>query len=200
MALRPVIGDRHLPEADPGDHAANEARLLGKAQQRVERAPAHQAEIAGIERDLDLGQLRQQPVEDLGRAPLERGLAGARAPDRIDHVGLLPLHFLDHLRQQLRRVLKVGVDDQDPLARAQVEARGQSELVAVIARQVDGDQPRIGDGELAHDLPAAVARAVVDQDDLIIVPGDRRGGLGDAGVELGEAGLLIVAGDDDGKR
>ena len=76
-ALLPVVGERHLPEADPGDHAADEPRLLGHRQQRVERAAAHQPEIAGVERNVDLGRARQQPVEAVRGGALERGLAGA---------------------------------------------------------------------------------------------------------------------------
>ena len=183
MALGAVVDDRHLPEADPGDHAADEARLLGQRQQGVERAPAHQPEIAGVERDLDLGEAREQAVEELGGAALEGGLAGAGAAHRIDDVGLPPLHLGDHLGEQFGRILEVGVDDQDALARAQIEAGGQRELVAVIARQVDRDQARIALGQRLHHRPAAVARAVVDQHDLIILAGHRRGRLARAGRE-----------------
>ena len=153
--LGPVVGDRHLPEADPGDHAADEARLLGQAQQRVERAAAHQPEVAGVDRDVDVGELGEQPVEALGGRLLEHGLAGAGAAHGIDDVGLARLHLGDHLGEQLGRVLQIGVDDQDALARAQVEPGGQRELVAVVARQVDRDQPRVRRRQLSHHLPAA---------------------------------------------
>src|SRR6476620_6242060 len=74
MALGTVVDDRYLAEADPGDHAADEACLLGQAQQRIERAPAHQAEVARVERDLDLGEAGERAVEELRGAALERGL------------------------------------------------------------------------------------------------------------------------------
>ena len=85
----------------------------------------------------------EDAVEELGGAALERGLAGAGAADGIDDVGLLPVHLRHHVAEQFRRVLQVGVDDQDALADAQIEPGGQRELVAVIARQVDRDQARV---------------------------------------------------------
>src|SRR3546814_6137740 len=51
MALGAVVRERHLAEADPRHHPADEARLFGQRQQGIERAAAHQPEITGIERD-----------------------------------------------------------------------------------------------------------------------------------------------------
>src|SRR3546814_5525562 len=50
MALGAVVRERHLAEADPRHHPADEARLFGQRQQGIERAAAHQPEITGIER------------------------------------------------------------------------------------------------------------------------------------------------------
>ena len=141
--LLPVVGERHLAEADPRDHAADEARLLRHGEQRIERAAAHQPEVAGVERDVDLGRARQQPVEAVRRCALERSLAGAALAHAIDDVGVLLAHRLEHRRQQLGRVLQVRVDDQDRVAAAKVETGGQRQLVTVIARQVDRDDVRI---------------------------------------------------------
>ncbi len=54
-----VIGEGQLLEPDPRHHAADEARLLGHRQQGIERPAAHQPEVAGVERDVDLGRARQ---------------------------------------------------------------------------------------------------------------------------------------------
>jgi len=53
--LLPVVSKWNLPEPDPCDHAADEARLLGHRQQSVERTPAHQPEVAGVDGDFDFG-------------------------------------------------------------------------------------------------------------------------------------------------
>ena len=112
-ALCAVVGERHLPEADPRDHAADEARLLGHREQCVERAAAHQPEVAGVERDVDLGRAREQPVKAVRRCPLERRFAGAALAHAIDHVAPRSSHRRNHRRKQLGRILEVGVDDQD---------------------------------------------------------------------------------------
>ena len=86
------------------------------------------------------------------------------------------------------------------LAPAQIEARGQRELVTVVTRQIDGDQARVLRRQLAHHLPAAIPRAVVDQHDLIILADRRPGGRGQALVQGGQALLLVEAGYDDRQR
>ena len=148
-----VIGERHLPEPDPGDHAADEARLFGQGEQRVERAAAHQPKISGVERDIDIRRPRQQPVEAMRRRPLERGFAGPALADAIDHVGVLALHRLQHCRKQFGRVLKIGVDDQDPLAAADVEAGSQRQLMTVVAGQIDRNDVRVRGRQVTHHRP-----------------------------------------------
>ncbi len=59
-ALVTVVGERYLPETDPGDHTADEARLLWHGEQRVERPAAHQPEVAGIEGYVDLRRAREK--------------------------------------------------------------------------------------------------------------------------------------------
>src|SRR3712207_8525326 len=55
----------------------------------------------------------------------EGGFAGAALAHAIDHIGLFTVHRLQHRPKQFRRVLEVGVDDQDIVAAAQVESRCQ---------------------------------------------------------------------------
>jgi len=95
----PIINERHLAEADPGDHAADEARLLGQRQERVERAPRHQAKVAGVERDRRVGDAVEHAIEECRRHLLEKGLALALAAHRIDDVGVLLAQRRAHLGQ-----------------------------------------------------------------------------------------------------
>ena len=57
-ALLAIVSEGHLPEPDPRHHPANEARLFRHGEKRVERAPAHQAEVARVDGNLDLGRTR----------------------------------------------------------------------------------------------------------------------------------------------
>ena len=102
--------------------------------------------------------------------------------------------------EQLRRVLQVRVDDQDAIAPAQIEPRGQRELVAMVTGQIDGDQARVLRRQVAHHLPGAIPGAVIDQHDLIILADRRAGGHSQALVQGGQAFLFVEAGYDDRQR
>ena len=94
----------------------------GIASKRIERAPAHQPEVAGVERDVDLGRARQQPVETVRGRALECGLAGAAPAHAVDDVGAARRASPASIGgEQLGRVLEIGVDDQDGVAAAKVE-------------------------------------------------------------------------------
>ena len=196
MARVALVGDGGLREADPHGHAAQEARALGHRQQRVQRAAVEQAEVAGVGLEVDLGELVEQLVEPRGGGELEGGLALALLAHRVDDVGALaPLG--DHVGDQLRRVLQVGVDHRDDVADGVLEAGGQRGLVAEVARQVDDAHARVGGGDPVEQLGRAVGAAVVDEHQLELVVGDRRAGARD---ELLDQLLLVVDGRDDAEQ
>ena len=64
---------------------------LGHGGQQIEHAARDQAEVAGIERDLDVGQAADQAVEGGGGGALEQALAVALAALAVDHVGPPPI-------------------------------------------------------------------------------------------------------------
>ncbi len=185
-----LVGDGRLGEADPDGHAAQEARALGHRQQRVQRAAVEQAEVAGVRLEVDLGELVEQLVEPRGGGELEGGLALALLAHRVDDVGALaPLG--DHLGDQLRRVLQVGVDHRDDVADRVLQAGGERGLVAEVARQVDDAHARVGRGHAVEQLGRAVGAAVVDEHQLELVVGDRGARARD---ELLDQLLLVVDG------
>ena len=108
--------------------------MLGHLHELVGNAPAHQPEIAGVHRDLDPRDPGEQAIEGFGRFLLEAGFAGAAAPQAVDDVGAFLRHHLVHRRQQFRRILQVGIDDQHEVAAHGGEARRQRQLMPVVAR------------------------------------------------------------------
>ena len=72
----------------------------------------------------------------------------------------------------------------------------QRDLVSVVLRQVDADHVRIFAAEIGDYRPRRIARAVVDEDDLVRAAGGllacRRG----AAVEFTEAFCFVEAGGD----
>jgi hypothetical protein len=193
-----IVEQRHLLAADPRHHAADEAVALGHDQQQIQYAAGHEAEVAGVGRDGHVGQAADQLVEGGSRCALEQALAVALATLSVDHVGAL-VDQRHHVRQEFGRVLQIGVDDQDALTAAHREAGGERQLVAVVAHQLHRDDARVAGRRLGHDLPGAVARAVVDQDDLAGAARAVQHGA-DAAQELGQGFLLIVARGHHGQR
>jgi hypothetical protein len=69
--------------------------------------------------------------------------------------------------------------------------------VTVVSRQVDGNDMRILSRHSPHRRPASVARAVVDQHQLITTADRLTRGSAEPLVQLGEARFLVEAGNDD---
>jgi hypothetical protein len=181
--------------AEPGEHAAHEAVLLRHLAQGVEHLAVDQTEVSNVSRDADRGHAGEHPIEQMGGDALEPAFACARQTARIDDVvALLP--FGDHLFDDFRRVLQVGIHDDDRCALRRVHAGGDGDLVAEIARQADIAEARVALGErLQHD-GAGIAAPVVDQDRL-----RRPAKPGEQQVEPAQQhrqhGFLVEDGDDD---
>ena len=97
--------------------------------------------------------------------------------------------MVEHRRDQLGRILEVGVEHHDRVAAGVVEPRGQRRLVAEVARQLHDTHARVTVGEALEQHRRAVAGAVVDQHELEPQPLERRA---DARVELLDRLLLVV--------
>ena len=102
----------------------------------VERAPVDEAEVADVERDLDLGDPVEAAVEPGCGRPLESRLAVALLAHRVDDVvALAPAR--GELEHDLGRILQVGVEHDHRVARGDVDAGGERDLVAEVPRQPD---------------------------------------------------------------
>ena len=75
----------------------------------------------------------------------------------------------------------------------------QGGLVAEVAREAEQPQLRVACGELEQLGPGAVARAVVDEDDLVRAA-ERRERRGEPPMELAERRLFVEDGRDDGEH
>ena len=141
--------------------------MLRHLAEQVGHLPGDQAEIPRIARYLYVGEPTDQPIERSGAGTLEQGFSSALAPLAIDHVGSFDLHEFDHRQEQFRRVLEIGVDQQDERAGTGGDACRERQLVAMIAAQADTEDAGIRGRRGRDDVPAIVVRAVIHQDDLI---------------------------------
>jgi hypothetical protein len=127
-----VVDEGDLGEADPGNHAADEAVAFGHGVEDVEGAAGDEAKVAGVEGDGAVGEAVDEAVEEGGGAALEEVFAGAFAALTVDDIGAL-VHEVEHIGEQFGRVLEVGVEDENALAAADAEAGGEGELMAVVS-------------------------------------------------------------------
>ena len=130
-----------------------------------------------------------------GMSRVDEELPGAVRALAVDDV--MPfLELRKHGAKQFGWVLQIGVENEYNFSAAKLEARGQRDLVAVIARQVDADNVRVLACMASDDRPGRVARTVVHQDDLEIVGHQGLAHGHEAADELVQSGLLIIAGND----
>ncbi len=200
VTRRPIVSDWHLTEPDPAHHAADEAMLLRHAVENIQHAARHQTEIAGIDRQVGVADPPHQPIEQRRGAALEYAFALPLAAKAVDHVGIGALHQPPHLAEQFGRVLQIGVNGQNTLATAGVEAGGNRQLMAVTARKIDRHHTWIAAHQIRHDRPGAIGGAVVEQDQFIIGADSRLRGGRHAAVKFLDALLFIEARRDDGKN
>ena len=73
-----VVETRGLAEADERDEPAQEAVGLVERDDVVDHAPAHQPEVAGVRRDLDVGDALDHAVAERGDDAL-----GSVSPSRV---------------------------------------------------------------------------------------------------------------------
>ena len=102
----------------------------------------------------------------------------------------------EKLRDDLGRVLQVGVHDHDRVAVRVVHARGDRQLVAEVAREREQLDPRVPLGAGGRPRRRAVPAAVVDEEQLEIL-GLLLEHAAQAIAEDGEALLLVQERHDD---
>ena len=171
--------------------------LLGHGVELIHRAAAHQAEVAGVWGNGDVGQLFEKPVKQMRRGFLEFCFALSADAAPIDHVEAF-IHPRHHLAEQFRRILKVAIEDEDAIPPAQVQASRKGELVSVVARQVHRDDVGVPRGEVAQNVPGAVGRSIVDDHQLVAIACAGPARISDPAMQFGQGFAFVETGNDDG--
>ena len=174
------------------DQRLRELLLADRAEHRGDGAAPVGVEGAAEVGDRHAGEAAQHPVDQArGKraAPgvVARGAAAARDVGPVGERG-------DEPRDVLGLVLEVAVHRHDDLAAGAREAGVHRRVLAEVALEADGADARVGGVQPLDDRPGAVARAVVDEDELEAAPVERRH---DPAVELLERARLVVERDDD---
>jgi hypothetical protein len=118
----------------------NKTMLLRHVVKNGGGAAIHQAEVAGIEGNVDLHEAAHDAVEQCRGPCFEPGFTRACTALTVDDVGAFPPHQAKHVVRQFRRIPQVGVQHQDVFARRNAPRPGaQRGLMPIIARQLDTD-------------------------------------------------------------
>ena len=118
------IGDADGRETDPGKNALHEPVAFGQQQYRFDDPAGHEPVIPGIELYFWRGDPVEQAVEKLGRGFLEPGIRTAVLADAVDDI-VAGFPFFDEGRDDLGRVLQIGVDGNDDRSRGILQAGGE---------------------------------------------------------------------------
>ena len=146
---------------------AQHAVMLGQGVDGVDGGARHEPEVTRVHGGFGLGDAAHRRVEGAGGAALERGVGAAVAAHAVDDVDALAAGQVQHLLDDLGRVLQVGVDRHHVVAARPGQARGDRRLVTGVGAQADDAElgPVVADA-LHHDR-GGVGAAVVDGDDLV---------------------------------
>ena len=186
-----------LTEAHRADEPADEARVLAVAAKRQHGLAVHQAEVGAARLHRHLGdEVEEFIVAGRSRALEPRGVFRRVTDGLHDLIAVTPI--LEQCRDELGRMLHVTVHRDDDIAIRMVEAAGQRELMAVVAREQHRLDAAVLTFEAVQDFAAPVARAVVDKDNLPVKVLPRHG-FPDGFVKMLQIILFVVDWHNDGQ-
>ena len=189
------VRDVHLDHARAAgeDQRLRELLAADRAEHRHDDVAAVGVEGAAEVGDVDLREAAEHPVDQpRGQRPAPRVAPGGAPAARDVAAGL---DRGDEARDVLGRVLEVAVHRHHDLAAGAGEARVHRRVLAGVALEAHGADARVGLVQALEHVEAAVRRAVVDEDQLVVLGRERRRG---AAIELLDRRGLVVDGDDHG--
>jgi len=161
-----IVLDADLRVTHPAHESAQKAMPLSRQLECFDNPPAHQPEVARVDGDRYIRQAPNDAIKRARRYELERPLAFARAPRRINDVVAFSPAFQKRT-DQFGRILQIAVHQHDRIPPRGIDARRRSELMAEVPRQVDDDDLVVRQCKVAKPQQRCVARAVVHQDQLV---------------------------------
>ena len=172
--------------------------MLPHAQEYVRHLAVQQAEIPGVERDRVSAHRGKQAIVAEGGKLFEDRLPLALEPLAVGDVRAV-LPGLHKLRDDLRRILQIHVDDDERIATGRVHAGRDGELVAKVAGEGQHAHLRIFRRDLAQMGHGSIPAAIVHIDDLIVIR-KRAHRFVHAGEGNVDHVLLVEHGNDQGKK
>ena len=139
--LRPDIIHPGLAEADVSSQSSEKQISLRGPQQPTHNSSIDQGKIAGVERDLDIAQIRKEPIEGfVQNTPTKRHVPLDASPIN-DIVAVDPLMI--KLLDQFGRILQITVEKDASLHDRHFHPASEGHLRAKIARMRDPEDMRV---------------------------------------------------------
>lgn len=162
-------------------------------------AGAEQTKIAGVHLDGNARRARQHVVIQLGRQFFEGRLAAARAALGV-HVVVAFKPAFDQFRDQLRRMLQVGVHEDGAVAARVVDGGRQRDLLAEVARKAQVAHAGVLRRQGAHNFKRGIGAAVVHEKQLEVAVPHAADDAAEALVQRPQVLLLVVKRHRHGKQ
>ena len=138
---------------------------LAHLPQAVEAAARNQAKVSGIDRQALVHQAAHQSVKKPRTKSLVPTLPFPHQSGGVCYVVTFAI-AANHLVDNVKRMLQVGVQHDHRVARCEVESGGTGNLVSEVARQMDDFHPRVFCGPLRNLRQRCVVTAIVDENNL----------------------------------
>ena len=120
---------------DPGKHALEVTVAFRKPVQGLDRAPAHQPEVAGIDRNRRIADPIDQTIEKAGRDAFKPAFAGPGSAFHQHDIGPFA-PFGKHVGNQFGGILKVCIHKHHGLAAGVLQAGRDCRLLAEVSGQL----------------------------------------------------------------
>ncbi len=194
-----MVGNRRLTKSTPGDQPECQPIAFVALPERIDHRTSNQAETAGTAgRIAGYRKPAHHPVEPIhcprsGRAIVA---SGARAPDDVEAVAPASHEVAD----QRRWILEVGGHHDGRVAAAVVDARGNRDMTAEIARKTQGVDAIVAFTQCRQHFERTIATAIVDEHELPRIIAERLHHFGDPVVKSAQVAVLVEDRHHDGQQ
>ena len=179
-------------ETYPAYQASYILTPLLEAVELIHHLPVDQAKIARIQRKMHLAHVIQHPIKHLRGKQLEETLTLAGLADAIHHIGVLLRVQRQQIRDQLRRILHIGIDNHGQIRVAMIDTRRHRGLMSEIAGKMNHPYIRIVRRDLVQQIPGSVLASIVNINYLRRIGQPLQDCLR-APIRLPDHGLLVIA-------
>ncbi len=152
-------------QSDPTADTAYKAVPFRHGLQQVHHSAVHDAEIAGIQRDLHVRHLAQHAVKGGIRHAFRPALLAPFA-DGVDYV-VAGAPLRDELWQHLGRVLQIGIHDDDGVTPGEIQAGADGNLVSEVPCQLHNSHVWVHLGQFPQHGCTAVTTPIIYEDNLV---------------------------------